>query len=184
MPSSSPSTRPDIGSRHTLRRRRGAAHLQRPDGTQADGATSGHPCDPGQDAGAGTVAGGCLGSLLVQLDARPVDPVPRDAGESPFIQSTRHIGGHTRQDDHEASAYWALPIALGVVPILAGFDKFTNLLVDWERCLSPLAVRLLPVSPAVFMRAAGVIEVVVGAGIPFGYARVFGWIAMTWLATW
>lgn len=27
-------------------------------------------------------------------------------------------------------AYWALRIALGVVPIVAGLDKFTNLLAD------------------------------------------------------
>jgi uncharacterized membrane protein YphA (DoxX/SURF4 family) len=123
-----------------------------------------------------------MGSLLVRLDARNADPLRRNAADGPFIQSAKDIGGHTMQDNHEASAYWALRIALGVVPILAGCDKFTNLLVDWERYLSPLAVRLLPVSPAVFMRAAGVIEVVVGVGILFGYARVFGWIAMAWLA--
>ncbi len=86
------------------------------------------------------------------------------------------------QDNHESSAYWALRIALGVVPIVAGMDKFTNLLADWERYLSPLAARVIPVSPAVFMRAAGVIEVIVGLGILLGYARVFGWIAMAWLA--
>jgi uncharacterized membrane protein YphA (DoxX/SURF4 family) len=31
---------------------------------------------------------------------------------------------------HEVSSYWALRIALGVVPIVAGLDKFTNLLAD------------------------------------------------------
>ncbi|ACL63850.1 conserved hypothetical protein [Anaeromyxobacter dehalogenans 2CP-1] len=81
-----------------------------------------------------------------------------------------------------APAYWALRIALGVVPIVAGLDKFTNLLADWAGYLSPLAVRLLPVSPAAFMRAAGVIEVIVGVGILSGRARTFGWIAMAWLA--
>jgi uncharacterized membrane protein YphA (DoxX/SURF4 family) len=85
------------------------------------------------------------------------------------------------QDNHEASAYWALRLALGVVPIVAGLDKFTNLLVDWERYLSPLAVKVLPVSPALFMRVAGVIEIVVGAAILLGNARWFGWVAMGWL---
>ena len=89
---------------------------------------------------------------------------------------------HEAQHNREASAYWALRIALGVVPIVAGLDKFTNLLVDWERYLSPLALRVLPVDPAVFMRAAGVVEVAVGLGILLGYSRVFGWIAMGWLA--
>jgi uncharacterized membrane protein YphA (DoxX/SURF4 family) len=80
------------------------------------------------------------------------------------------------------SAYRALRIALGVVPIVAGLDKFTNLLADWEGYLSPLAARLLPFSAGAFMRVAGIVEVVVGLGILLGRARVFGWIAMAWLA--
>lgn len=43
-------------------------------------------------------------------------------------------------------------------------------------------MKVLPVGPAVFMRAAGVVEVAVGQGILLGHARVFGWIAMAWLA--
>jgi uncharacterized membrane protein YphA (DoxX/SURF4 family) len=79
-------------------------------------------------------------------------------------------------------AYWALRIALGAVPIVAGLDKFTNLLADWTMYLSPYVARLSPVSPANFMRAAGVIEVVVGAAILLGYARIFAWVAAAWLA--
>jgi uncharacterized membrane protein YphA (DoxX/SURF4 family) len=86
------------------------------------------------------------------------------------------------QEKHASTAYWALRIAFGVVPIVAGLDKFTNLLTDWDMYLSPLAAQVLPVSPAVFMRAAGVVEVVVGAAILLGHARVFGWVAMAWLA--
>ncbi len=79
-------------------------------------------------------------------------------------------------------AYWALRVALGVVPIVAGLDKFTNLLADWPSYLSPLVGRMLPVSPETFMRAAGVVEIVVGAAILLGFARVFAWVAMVWLA--
>ncbi len=86
------------------------------------------------------------------------------------------------QDKRTESVYWALRVALGVVPIVAGLDKFTNLLTSWEAYLSPIAVRLLPVSPAIFMRAAGIVEIVVGAAILIGYARWFGWVAMVWLA--
>ena len=85
------------------------------------------------------------------------------------------------QNQRTENAYWALRIVLGVIPIVAGLDKFTNLLVDWERYLSPLAVRLLPVSPHAFMMLVGVIEIVVGVGVLAGYARVFGWIAAAWL---
>ena len=55
------------------------------------------------------------------------------------------------------SPYWALRLGFGVVPIAAGLDKFTNLLVDWTTYLSPLAKSTLPVSPATFMGLVGVI---------------------------
>ena len=82
---------------------------------------------------------------------------------------------------HSNAAYWILRIALGVLPIAAGLDKFTNLLTDWDMYLSPLAARMLPVSPEVFLRVVGVVEVVVGAGILLGFARWFGWVAAGWL---
>ncbi len=85
-------------------------------------------------------------------------------------------------DRRAVHAYGALRVAFGVVPIVAGLDKFTNLLTNWEDYLSPLAVSLLPVSPAAFLRAAGIVEIVVGAAILLGFARIFGWVAMAWLA--
>ncbi len=86
------------------------------------------------------------------------------------------------QDHRTENAYWALRLVFGVVPIVAGLDKFTNLLTDWTQYLSPLAVRLLPVSPRAFMGAVGIVEIVVGIGVLAGFARVFGWIAAVWLA--
>jgi len=85
------------------------------------------------------------------------------------------------QDHRTENAYWALRLVFGLVPIVAGLDKFTNLLTDWQQYLSPLAVRLLPVSPAVFLGAVGIVEMVVGLGVLTGFARVFGWIAAAWL---
>jgi uncharacterized membrane protein YphA (DoxX/SURF4 family) len=86
------------------------------------------------------------------------------------------------QEQRTGNAYWALRLVFGLVPIVAGLDKFTNLLTDWQQYLSPLAVRLLPVSPSTFMGAVGIVEIAVGLGVLLGYARVFGWIAMGWLA--
>jgi uncharacterized membrane protein YphA (DoxX/SURF4 family) len=86
------------------------------------------------------------------------------------------------QDHRTGNAYWALRLVFGLVPIVAGLDKFTNLLTDWQQYLSPIAVRLLPVSPATFMGLVGIIEIVVGIGVLAGYARVFGWVAAGWLA--
>ncbi len=85
------------------------------------------------------------------------------------------------QEHRTEQAYWALRLVFGLVPIVAGLDKFTNLLTDWQHYLSPLAVRMLPVSPAAFMGIVGIVEIVVGIGVLSGHARVFGWIAAAWL---
>jgi uncharacterized membrane protein YphA (DoxX/SURF4 family) len=79
------------------------------------------------------------------------------------------------------SAYWALRVAFGVVPIVAGLDKFTNLLVDWKMYLSPFFERLLPFSPATFMHLVGVVEIVVGLLVLFAATRIGSYIAFAWL---
>ena len=79
------------------------------------------------------------------------------------------------------AAYWALRVAFGFGPLIAGADKFTNVLVNWEKYLSPVAQRMLPVDAMTFMRGVGVIEIIVGLAILFGATRVFGYIAMLWL---
>jgi len=79
------------------------------------------------------------------------------------------------------AAYWSLRIAFGLGPLLAGLDKFTNVLVNWEKYLSPMAQHTLPISPTNFMHIVGVVEIIVGLAILFGATRVFGYIAMIWL---
>ena len=79
-------------------------------------------------------------------------------------------------------AYRALRIVFGIVPIVAGLDKFLNLLADWPAYLSPWIARLVPMSPEAFMRVAGVVEIVVGVAILTGFARIFAFVAAAWLA--
>jgi uncharacterized membrane protein YphA (DoxX/SURF4 family) len=85
------------------------------------------------------------------------------------------------KDARTSTAYWALRLVFGLVPVAAGLDKFTNLLTDWQSYLSPLAVRMLPVSPGTLMAFVGVVEIAVGIGVLAGWARVFGWVAAGWL---
>ena len=79
------------------------------------------------------------------------------------------------------SSWWALRIALGVAPFLAGLDKFFNLLTNWEMYLNPLALRVIPVSPETFMRAVGVIEMIVGIAILTRWTRLGAYVAAAWL---
>ncbi len=77
---------------------------------------------------------------------------------------------------------WALRIGLGASAFLAGADKFTNLLTDWEKYLAPQARERLPISGKNFMRLVGVIEMAVGAGILAGPTRLSSYVASGWLA--
>jgi uncharacterized membrane protein YphA (DoxX/SURF4 family) len=79
------------------------------------------------------------------------------------------------------TAWWVLRIGLGVGPILAGADKFTNLLTNWEMYLNPLAPKILHVQPATFMHLVGVIEIVAGILVLTKFTRYAAYIVMLWL---
>jgi uncharacterized membrane protein YphA (DoxX/SURF4 family) len=84
-------------------------------------------------------------------------------------------------DNRVNSSWWTLRIAYGVVPIVAGLDKFTNLLTDWTQYLSPLATRVVPVSPATFMHIVGVIEIVAGILVLTKLTRFAAYLVSAWL---
>lgn len=79
------------------------------------------------------------------------------------------------------SLYRPLWLTYGLVPLLAGLDKFLNLLTDWPKYLSPAIANLLPVSPETFMHAVGIIEIVVGLLVLTRWTRLGAWIAAAWL---
>jgi uncharacterized membrane protein YphA (DoxX/SURF4 family) len=55
-----------------------------------------------------------------------------------------------------------LKFTYGLIPIVAGADKFTNLLTDWSHYLSPSIKAILPFGDHAFMMIVGVIEIVAG----------------------
>src|SRR5262245_38376861 len=75
----------------------------------------------------------------------------------------------------------ALRLCFGAVPLLAGLDKFFNLLTDWPHYLSPLAASLLPVSPETAMHLIGVVEIVVGVVVLSRWTLVGSLVAAVWL---
>jgi uncharacterized membrane protein YphA (DoxX/SURF4 family) len=85
------------------------------------------------------------------------------------------------QDTRIHQAWLGLRTTLGVIPIVAGLDKFTNLLTHWEQYLSPLALSVLPVSGTAFMRVAGIIEMTVGLMILTKWTRIGAYVATGWL---
>src|SRR3989442_1081653 len=81
--------------------------------------------------------------------------------------ATFPFGGTSMPSD----AKTLLQIGYGLVPIVAGADKFTNLLVDWDRYLSPKVERRLPVDGRTFMRVVGGGEIAAGEGLLPGPPR-------------
>jgi hypothetical protein len=80
------------------------------------------------------------------------------------------------------SARQALRLAFGIVPVVAGLDKFFNLLAHWPGYLSPAAEAILPVSGQTFMYFAGVVEVLVGVAILTRWTLIGSYVAAAWLA--
>ena len=79
------------------------------------------------------------------------------------------------------NAWWVLRIGLGVGPIVAGADKFTNYLTNWEMYLNPLAPKLSHLEPSTFMHLVGVIEIVAGILVLTRFTRYAAYIVMLWL---
>ena len=73
-----------------------------------------------------------------------------------------------------------LRLTYGIVPIVAGIDKFTDLLTHWENYLHPGIVSMLPFSPHTCMMVVGVIEIIAGI-IVFAKPAIGGYIVMAWL---
>ena len=79
------------------------------------------------------------------------------------------------------SAFWVLRIAFGLTALLAGLDKFFNLLTNWEQYASALVLSVVPLSAATLMRAAGVIEIIAGLAVLAGITRLGGYVVAAWL---
>jgi uncharacterized membrane protein YphA (DoxX/SURF4 family) len=90
----------------------------------------------------------------------------RDASEQRVIDST----------------WWTLRVTFGVVPLVAGLDKFLNLLTDWPRYIAPSLAHMLPMSPQAFMNVVGVIEIVAGLAVLLTpWTRQFAYVVAAWL---
>jgi uncharacterized membrane protein YphA (DoxX/SURF4 family) len=86
-----------------------------------------------------------------------------------------------RWDRHLDVSWWVLKIALGLMAVLAGLDKYFNKLADWEMYLSPYATKVLPVSAVTFMHIVGVIEIIAGIIVFSRWTKIGGYIVMAWL---
>lgn len=76
------------------------------------------------------------------------------------------------------TAYTILRIGFAILAILAGIDKFLNILGYWPQYLSPQFN--VTGNAHITMMIVGVIEIIAGLGIVF-LPRIFSWIVAVWL---
>jgi hypothetical protein len=77
-------------------------------------------------------------------------------------------------------AFRILHVGFVVAPILAGLDKFLEVLVDWDRYLAPAVTDVLPVSGHTVMLAVGVVEIAAGVLVALR-PRIGGYVVAAWL---
>jgi uncharacterized membrane protein YphA (DoxX/SURF4 family) len=73
-----------------------------------------------------------------------------------------------------------LRLTYGLVPIVEGLDKITNLLTNWEAYLSPGIRNMLPLEAYTLMKLVGVIEILAGV-LTLAKPRIGSWVVMAWL---
>ena len=73
-----------------------------------------------------------------------------------------------------------LQLTYGIVPIVAGADKYFDILTKWDQYLNPDIAAMLPFPPHTFMLIVGVIEIVAGI-IVLAKPAIGGFIVAAWL---
>ena len=82
-------------------------------------------------------------------------------------------------NNHSRQAFRILQIGFVAAPIVAGLDKFMNLLVDWEQYLAPFIADII--GAGTFMAIVGVVEIAAGIGVAIK-PRIFAYVVSAWLA--
>ena len=81
-------------------------------------------------------------------------------------------------DDPAYQAFRILQAGFIAAPIIAGLDKFFNILVNWQQYLAPFVGNLI--APGLFMAVVGVVEIAAGIGVAVK-PRIFAYVVAAWL---
>ena len=74
-----------------------------------------------------------------------------------------------------------LRVTYGLVPILAGLDKYVNILTRWTDSVAPVVTDTLGVNATVLMQFVGLVEIAVGILVLTRWVRIGAWVAAAWL---
>ena len=75
-----------------------------------------------------------------------------------------------------------LKVVYGIVPILAGLDKFGfNYITQWTHYINPMILAYVPLSALQFMYIVGAIEIVAGVIVLSKWTRYGAYLVAAWL---
>ena len=81
----------------------------------------------------------------------------------------------------QRQAYHILHFGFVAAPVIAGLDKFADLLTNWDAYLAPQLQRMLGSSTHGFMMVVGAIEIVAGLVVALR-PKFGGYLVAAWLA--
>jgi hypothetical protein len=102
----------------------------------------------------------------------------RRALEVDIPATSARIDVRTRRPAHQA--YLLLYAAFIAAPLMAGIDKFFDVLAPWHNYLAPMVAGMLPVAPHTFMMAVGVVEII-AAILVAAKPSIGGYVVALWL---
>lgn len=108
-------------------------------------------------------------------------PTEPTAGPQPVeVTEGRRAGREVYPGQEGYQGYRVLRTAYTIAPIVAGVDKFTEFLVNWDQYLAPPISRMLGGASHTFMLVVGGIEILAGIGVAIR-PRIFGFVVSAWL---
>ena len=93
-----------------------------------------------------------------------------------YAKGHSHHGVMTNTERVTALLKWTY----GLVPVVAGADKFMHLLTDWDKYLAPQIASILPMSSNNFMIIVGIIEIIAGVLVLIK-PKIGGLVVALWL---
>jgi len=90
------------------------------------------------------------------------------------------VGVSSALSQPTCQAYVILYVGFIALPIVAGLDKFADLLVNWDNYLAPIVTQTTNMSAHNFMLIVGAIEIVAGLLVAFR-PSIGAYVVMLWL---
>jgi hypothetical protein len=123
------------------------------------------------------------GGLMARIE-QPIKDYGRKLGfgtNREYRVTPAPILWHQENNNLIYQAFMVLQSGLVAVPLIAGMDKFVEILANWPEFLAPIFPQFLGVTAQTFMYGVGALEIVMAIGLAL-WPRIFSWVLCAWFA--